>query len=375
MKAALQRLLNRAGYALHHKSTIDGMAMRIERQRYLIDWMTGRIRELNTLLHERMAAEHSETEIAAVREAHFRQIIGITTARYFIKQERTRDISVPFDEVTLDSTPDWIPGLLERAELSEPEFSVFQFLRNADATVLDVGAHFGYSATSIWRAGCPAKILSFEPNPWQRIPLQRLKDLRPGQFDFLSVGIGKARGPMRFVVPVVEGVGIGGLCSAAIESEMDWAIPENVLKHMLKYAADIPSPQVQFAEALWEVVPLDEILETGTFAVPVTRIEAIKIDVEGLEEEAIEGAVRTLQRHKPMLMIEGANRVPGVLNNLTRLGYRYAEFNNGTVYLTDQASTRIGGFYLHESRLDEYRDSGLLVPEPQRVDGRLVAYG
>jgi FkbM family methyltransferase len=373
MKAALQRLLNRAGYALHRKSRIDDMAGRIERQRYLIDWMTGRIRELNALLHEATASKHSDAEIEALREARFRQIIGMTVARYFIKQERTRDISIPFSQVTLDGNPEWIPGLLERAELSEPEFAVFQFLRNPDATVLDIGAHFGYSATSIWRAGCPAHILSFEPNPWQRALLQRIKDLRPERFDYIGVGVGKARGPMRFVVPVVEGIGIGGLCSAAIETEMEWAIPENLLKHMLKYAADIRSPRLQFAEVFWEVAPLDEILETGRFTVPTTQIDAIKIDVEGLEDEAIEGAVDTLRRHRPMLMVEGANRVPSVFNTLTRLGYRYAEFNDGTVFLTDERSTRIGGFYLHETRLDEYRDSGLLVAEPRQVRAYSVA--
>jgi hypothetical protein len=142
---------------------------------------------------------------------------------------------------------------------------------------------------------------------------------------------------------------------------------------MLKYAADIPAPRLQFAEVLWEVVPLDEILETGGFAVPTAEIDAIKIDVEGLEDEAIEGAVGTLRRHRPMLMIEGANRVPSVVSMLTLLGYRYAEFNDGTVFLTNERSTRVGGFYLHETRLDEYRDSGLLVAEPRQVDAYSVA--
>jgi FkbM family methyltransferase len=377
MKAGLQRLLNRVGYSLHRKSRIDAMAMRIERQRYLIDWMTGRIRELNTFVEQddRKIADLMGSAHPAAKEARFRQIIGTVSARYFIKRERTPDISIPFDQVTLDSMPEWIPYLLERPELSEPEFSVFQFFSNPDETVLDVGAHFGYSATSIWRAGCPAKILSFEPNPWQQTSLQRIKDLKPGQFDFLGVGVGNARGSMRFVIPVVEGVGIGGLCSAAIEREMDWAIPENLLRHMLKYAADVPSPRLQFAEAHWEVAPLDEILESGSFAVPITQIAAIKIDVEGLEDEAIEGAARTLQRHRPMLMVEGANRVPAVFNRLARLGYCYAEFNDGTVYLTDEASTRIGGFYLHETRLDEYRDSGLLVAAPQRACERVAVRG
>ena len=60
-------------------------------------------------------------------------------------------------------------------------------------------------------------------------------------------------------------------------------------------------------------------------------------------------------------MIEGANRVPDVVEPLRQLGYRFGDLHSGAVRLTDEMSTRVSGFYLHESRLDEYRESGLIV--------------
>ena len=69
-----------------------------------------------------------QAELAKVRkEAACRQRIGNVIARYFIKRERTPDIAIPFDAVTIDSDPVWVPGMLERSTLTEPEFAVFRF--------------------------------------------------------------------------------------------------------------------------------------------------------------------------------------------------------------------------------------------------------
>ncbi|MEJ0015484.1 MAG: FkbM family methyltransferase [Acetobacteraceae bacterium] len=309
-------------------------------------------------------------QCSAVKEARYRQVIGIAAARYFIKHERTPDLVIPFDEVkranqvALEDLPACIDAYLDRQELSEPEFAVFRHFTDPNETIIDVGAHFGYSAASMWRAGSRAYVLSIEPNPWNTMTLQRIKLLRPGRYDYLPVGVGNAPARLRFVTPVVEGMGIGGLCSAAIESEMDWDIPENLVRYMLQYTPDVAAPRLQFAEAEWEVVPLDDLLRTRRPSVPLDRIAAIKLDVEGLEAPAIEGATLTLEQHRPMLMVEHANRNREVVDRLTQLGYRYAEFNDGTVYLTEQQSSRVSGFYLHATRLDDYRTTGLLVAAP-----------
>ncbi|MEJ0015485.1 MAG: FkbM family methyltransferase [Acetobacteraceae bacterium] len=388
MKTGLRQLLHRLGYSLHRASIVEGVAAQIASQAQLIaglreqiDAQDHMVRSLDAAnaakdtqlqalaaqleeLRKRVADLDSLVSIELGRDARFRQIIGSVTARYFVQHERTPDISIPFDEVRRDSSPDWVQYLLDRPELSEPEFAVFQYFTDPDETVLDIGAHFGYSATSIWRAGCPAHILSIEPNPWHRPSLELLRELRPGRFDFIATGLSNHTGSLKFVVPVVEGLGIGGLCSAAIERELDSAIPENLVKYMRTYNAGIPTPRLQFAETDFAVAPLDDVLAAANVTVPLRRIAAIKIDVEGLEDEVTEGAVRTLQQHRPMLMVEGANRVPEVVARLSRLGYRYAEFDGGRIYLTEEPSVRVGGFFVHDSKLEHYRASGLLVAGP-----------
>jgi hypothetical protein len=91
------------------------------------------------------------------------------------------------------------------------------------------------------------------------------------------------------------------------------------------------------------------------------EITAIKLDVEGFEADVIEGAIETVRHHLPMLMIEGANRNPLVTGHLIPLGYRYADFQDERLALTTHRSARTSGFYLHESKLDLYRQLGMLV--------------
>ena len=295
------------------------------------------------------------------REAACRQVIGNVIARYFIKGERTSDIAVPFDTLTVDSNPLWVPGMLDRDELTEPEFAVFRFFKGRSGTVLDLGANFGYSAATIWATGATLPILSFEPNPWHVPCLQQIKELRSGRFDFVNVGLGNRNDAIRFVVPAIEGVGISGLISAAIESETDWAIPENLIHYIFKYVTEVDIPRVQFAEVEWTISPLDAVLGSRRFDVSLDDIVAIKLDVEGFEADVIEGGIQTVRHHLPMLMIEGANRNPEVVGQLSPLGYRYADFEDERLTLTANQSMRTSGFYLHESKLDLYRQLGMLA--------------
>jgi FkbM family methyltransferase len=58
----------------------------------------------------------------------------------------------------------------------------------------------------------------------------------------------------------------------------------------------------------------------------LTQVDFIKIDVEGHELEAINGAVQTIKKHKPIMLIEIEERhisrgIWEVINTILRLGY------------------------------------------------------
>lgn len=71
-----------------------------------------------------------------------------------------------------------------------------------------------------------------------------------------------------------------------------------------------------------EIAPLDELLD-GRLSAP---LGLIKIDVEGMEIEVLDGARETIARHRPLLMIEvrdNAHRI--FLNKIAEIGYRVTE--------------------------------------------------
>ena len=84
------------------------------------------------------------------------------------------------------------------------------------------------------------------------------------------------------------------------------------------------------------------------------------LDVEGHEAAVLKGAQATLEYHKPLILLEGANRDPAVLDTLKPLGYVFADLHGDACVLDDQMSMKVNGFFLHSSKLDHYRQIGLL---------------
>ena len=72
------------------------------------------------------------------------------------------------------------------------------------------------------------------------------------------------------------------------------------------------------------------------------RISAIKVDVEGFEENVLRGARETIIEFKPSVMVEQKRdfakrfdlRVLGAIEYLTDLGYRVAKEMSGDYILT-----------------------------------------
>src|SRR5215472_7702843 len=62
-----------------------------------------------------------------------------------------------------DGHLDWIDEMLTRSEPHDPDYRIFGKLRDPSSTIIDVGAHYGYSAASIWAVGSTTCVLSFEP--------------------------------------------------------------------------------------------------------------------------------------------------------------------------------------------------------------------
>lgn len=159
-------------------------------------------------------------------------------------------------------------------EFSEFEASLFQQIIQPGMVVFDIGANIGAHTVGLAKTvGAAGQVVAFEP---QRIIYQMLcGNLALNSLTnvmALMAALGSKVGSI--TVPTVDYTKSGDFGGVALSTETA-------------------------TTAKSEIVPL---LTIDSFKFP--RCDFIKIDVEGMELETLQGAVETLKRCKPMLYVE-----------------------------------------------------------------------
>lgn len=177
---------------------------------------------------------------------------------------------------------------------------------------VDVGANEGFYAVFAARRVLPGgTVHAFEPSPRERARLEA---------NVHANGLGN--------VTVYR----EGLAEQAGRAILHLADPEHNGQNSL---GAFGHPGVNCAEDLEiDLVTLDQLRETGG----IERVDVLKMDVEGAEMRVLRGATKTLQRDKPVLMLEvfdAALRGQGssaeeVLAYLRSLGFHLYEFDNAS---------------------------------------------
>jgi FkbM family methyltransferase len=175
-------------------------------------------------------------------------------------------------------------------------------------TVCDVGGFIGVSALLFSRlVGPSGRVLTFEPNPWNVVRLQR------------NLARNDALG---------NGIEIYPLALSDVSGETAWTFSDSVdtgysstsrLDTAHAAIASSSLAALDFREGMTPVSTLDDVVEARRL-VP----DVVKIDVEGAEHLLLMGAVRTLTAHAPTLYIEVHSPFCGVAcaHLLDGLGYQ-----------------------------------------------------
>ena len=184
--------------------------------------------------------------------------------------------------------PAAILGRTERALLEWFDLNV----RPGD-TWLDVGAHYGYTALALGRLVGPAgRVFAFEPmvttagHLGSTVSLNRLK-----QLTVIPCGLGAPENVELKRLPAVR-----GMVDSTVAGDRHWM--EGFLVARLDW--------------LWPAI-----------AGVKQRIDGVKVDVQGMEIEALNGMSLLLRRFRPKLVIEvhrGVDRRQ-LLDSLESLGY------------------------------------------------------
>lgn len=177
-------------------------------------------------------------------------------------------------------------ALARRRSPVEAEVAALDGVLPAGGVGLDVGAAYGlYTLTFAARVGPAGRVLSFEPLPgpgrWLAWVLRML-----GVDNVLLVrrALGDRPGRGRMSLPRRRGLPVHG---RAFLSDDAHHLGSNT-----EFPADVPVP-VSVAT-----------LDGAVVAAGLERVDLLKIDVEGAELSVLQGAERTIERHRPAVLVE-----------------------------------------------------------------------
>ena len=290
------------------------------------------------------------------------RVIRNVLEEYFRKGNRSPDIVTRAGfEPLVDVEPSWIENLLGNRSIHDEDYVVFRAFQDPETTILDLGAHFGYSATSIWASGAASRVLSFEVNPAFEQCLKRIVQLRPGRYDYCLTGLSDSPGTLEFAVPVINGHGIGAFTTACTSLDIECFV-KNVAEFFEKNLRGQPLASFRMHAFHAPVARLDDLLATRRFSVPTDKIVAVKIDTEGFEPRVLAGSRALLLTQKPLILAECGHANPLVFGQLLQLGYVYAQRIASQLQIVSAPTDAINGFFVHPAHAEEYRSIGLLRP-------------
>jgi FkbM family methyltransferase len=165
--------------------------------------------------------------------------------------------------------------LLNRSFDYENELDLlFRHSVDVDYTLLDCGANYGYWSVLVSSAPYGShKAIAIEPSAQNFAKLRNNSEINGGRFEAMKCAIGAARGTARLSGTKHEALSIAGDAGDGGE--------------------DVP------------VIALDNLLDEGMLSAKGKYL--IKLDVEGVEVEAIKGGARLLQGDSVLLCEEHGN--------------------------------------------------------------------
>lgn len=262
-------------------------------------------------------------------------------------------------EVKLDGDPRYVSDMMSRANPHDEDYIIFRENKDPKSIILDIGANWGYSVGSLRSVGVKGKIVSFEAIPLYATCLQRIRDLEPRSYDFLTTALSSEKGSLTFVVPVVSHMALTALTSASERPHIE-SLAKNIHHHILNWMPDVEIIDLQFCKFEVPVDTLDNLFISSAEVFSGFPIDVIKIDVEGLEFEVLKGALNVLELYHPLVMAEGGNRRSGLQEFMSAIGYLFAERKGDRMVLIDGIGYASNGFFVHNSRVNEYRQQGIL---------------
>lgn len=191
----------------------------------------------------------------------------------------------------------------------ERELRLVPHLLDRRAVAVDVGANVGVFTDVLARGS--KRVIAFEPNPHCA---QHLRKLGIGNCEIVEAALSDRPGRAALRMPVRAGAELHALGTLADGNPVGLQSADSVVAY--------PVPTTTLDDALAERLA------------PADTVGFIKIDVEGHEYSVLAGAGATIERHRPVFLIEleyrhGAS-IADVFALFARHGYEALALRNGS---------------------------------------------
>ncbi|MDZ5085411.1 MULTISPECIES: FkbM family methyltransferase [Mycobacteriaceae] len=208
--------------------------------------------------------------------------------------------------------------------MHDEDFYSLTTLGSATGLALDIGANSGQSAISILAIKPEFQVVCFEPNPSCLPPLQLNARLFRSRVRVIHAGAGDAEGELPFYVPVRNG-------RSLLE---EGTFNRSELGHS-EYRIGREGVDYQVSTIQCPVMRVDDLNLEPVF---------VKIDVQGYEVDVLRGMSSTIERARPLILIEDGVTTSEVLELLTPLGYVQKYWDGAG--LTDRNIRNSGNFLM-----------------------------
>jgi FkbM family methyltransferase len=263
-----------------------------------------------------------------------------------------------------DVEPTTVVKLYNDKTVSEEDTRAFSRFTAKMGTILDIGAHWGYTAISFRSAGTDCPILSFEALNAHKRCLAELKKI-DGNYDFHIGPLSDKKADVQMYNLVAKGIPLTGINSIGGATLVETHV-KIAAEAIVKYYGVSKAEDVKIGVYRTRTRTLDDVLATEKFAVPVKKIIGVKIDVEGHEVQVLRGGAKTINESKPLLMLEYGTNFPILMNDLKKIGYKHGTRVEDRIEPSDDLVTGVNHFFYHPDHLTMYQEIGLMSASPAK---------
>ena len=212
----------------------------------------------------------------------------------------------------------------------ERDFLFFRRFAAQSPLFLDIGANTGQSIVSIKSIVPGARIISFEPNPQCFEKMSRLVRSKSG-IQLFNCALSSKPGRLVLHVPSAKGFLFSQL--ASLQPPVVSQLVTELRRDGFSFVSET------------NLVIQQKSVDVRTLDSFTLQPDLVKIDVEGVELEVLEGAHETLKRASPVLLIEGGAQ-PTITNYLRSRDYAPFSYDADRDELRPPQETSLNTFFL-----------------------------